>query len=156
VLLPEAQRLLNQAAALPGLAQRAASGETGRLSLAFVSTADYSVLPTFLRQFRDAYPQVQIDLREATSDVQFEELANGGIDAGLLSPPLPSKAINAGELDYLPARSEPLVAALPSGMRGMKGVSSAAAISLERLGDQPLVIFPRKIAPALHDAILTC
>lgn len=152
-LLPEAWRLLNQAEALPGLAQRAASGETGRLSLAFVSTADYSVLPAFLREFRDAYPQVQIDLREATSDVQFEELMKGGIDAGLLIPPLP---VEAGELDYLSVLTEPLVAALPSGMRGLKGAQGGASISLERLGNQPLVIFPRKIAPALHDAILAC
>jgi DNA-binding transcriptional LysR family regulator len=67
-LLPEARRILLQAAALPDLVQRAAAGETGRLSLAFVSTADYSVLPAFLREFREAYPHVQIDLREATRD----------------------------------------------------------------------------------------
>src|SRR5690348_2245157 len=60
-LLPEARRLLDQADILPDLARRAASGETGRLSLAFVSTADYSILPPFLREFRESYPQVQID-----------------------------------------------------------------------------------------------
>ena len=42
-LLPEAQRILQQTAALPDLMRRAASGASGRLSLAFVSTADYSV-----------------------------------------------------------------------------------------------------------------
>ncbi|MDO9218940.1 MAG: LysR family transcriptional regulator, partial [Lacisediminimonas sp.] len=69
-LLPEARRLLQQAEGLPELARRAASGESGRLTVAFVSIADYSVLPQFLRRFRLRYPQVQIDLREATSDVQ--------------------------------------------------------------------------------------
>src|SRR4051812_25390184 len=44
-LLPEARRMLAQGAALPELVQRAAAGETGRLALAFVSSADYSVLP---------------------------------------------------------------------------------------------------------------
>src|SRR5690606_22050154 len=83
-LLTEAQRLLQQAAALPALVQRAAQGESGRLALAFVSTADYSVLPYFLREFRKAYPQVHIELREATTDVQFDELAQGHSDAGLL------------------------------------------------------------------------
>ena len=48
-LLPEARRMLTQAAEIPGLVLRAASGESGRLSLAFVSSADYSVLPPFLR-----------------------------------------------------------------------------------------------------------
>src|SRR4051812_37869177 len=59
-LLPEARRLLQQAAGLPELARRAASGQSGLLSLAFVSTADYSVLPPLLQEFRARYPQVQI------------------------------------------------------------------------------------------------
>ncbi len=79
-------------AALPELARRAAAGASGTLSLAFVSTADYSVLPPLLREFREAWPQVQIDLREATSDMQLEDLAQQRIDAGLLIPPLPERA----------------------------------------------------------------
>jgi DNA-binding transcriptional LysR family regulator len=43
-LLPEVQRILQQAAALPDLARRAASGASG-LSLSFISSADYSILP---------------------------------------------------------------------------------------------------------------
>ena len=62
-LLPEARRLLAQAQDLGGLVQRAATGASGRLSLAFVSSADYSVLPPSLRAYRAAYPQVQITLQ---------------------------------------------------------------------------------------------
>lgn len=150
-LLPEAQRLLLQAAALPDLARRAASGESGRLSLAFVSTADYSVLPPFLREFRERYPQVRIDLREATSDVQIEDLAQGRIDVGLLIPPLPDKL--KAELDYVPVLSEPLILAAPKGIKALRGKSS---VGLNALNDLPLIIFPRRIAPAFHDAILAC
>lgn len=150
-LLPEAQRMLLQAAALPDLARRAASGASGRLSLAFVSTADYSVLPPFLREFREQYPQVQIDLREATSDVQLEDLAQGRIDVGLLIPPLSDKA--RAELDYAAVLSEPLILAAPKGMKALRGKKAA---SLKALADMPLIIFPRRIAPAFHDAILAC
>ncbi len=150
-LLPEAQRLLLQAAALPDLARRAASGESGRLSLAFVSTADYSVLPPFLREFRERYPQVRIDLREATSDVQIEDLAQGRIDVGLLIPPLPDKL--KAELDYVPVLSEPLILAAPKGIKALRGKSS---VGLNALNELPLIIFPRRIAPAFHDAILAC
>jgi DNA-binding transcriptional LysR family regulator len=150
-LLPEAQRLLLQAAALPDLARRAAAGESGRLSLAFVSTADYSVLPPFLREFRSHYPQVQIDLREATSDVQLEDLAQGRIDVGLLIPPLPDKL--KAELDYLPVLSEPLILAAPKGIKALRGKNT---VGLSALNDLPLIIFPRRIAPAFHDAILAC
>lgn len=150
-MLPEARRLLQQASALPALAQRAAAGETGRLSLAFVSTADYSVLPPFLRQFREAYPQVQIELREATSDVQQSDLLEDRIDAGLLIPPLSDKVSDV--LDYIPVLTEPLVAALPHGLRAARG---KAPLKLERVRELPLIIFPRQIAPGLHDAILAC
>ena len=148
-LLPEARRLLQQAEGLPALAQRAAAGETGRLALAFVSTADYSVLPSLLRRFREAYPQVAIELREATSDLQQEDLLEGRIDAGLLIPPLSDKTAEA--LHYQAVLNEPLVAALPQGLRTNRG-----ALRLDRLRDQPLIIFPRHIAPGLHDAILAC
>ncbi len=148
-LLPEAQRLLQQVAALPSLVQRAAHGESGKLTLAFVSTADYSVLPSFLREFRRTYPQVHIELREATTNIQLEELAQGRIDVGLLIPPLPERLKD--ELDYVPVLTEPLVAALPQNMAKRKG-----PLHLRSLNDLPLIIFPREIAPGLHDAILGC
>jgi len=150
-LLPQAQRLLSEAEALPELARRAAAGESGRLSLAFVSTADYSVLPPTLREFRERYPQVQIELREATTDVQLEELSQGRIDAGLLIPPVPDKLKN--ELDYLKVLSEPLVLAAPKGLPGLRGKT---AVNLSTVGELPLIIFPRRIAPSFHDAILGC
>jgi DNA-binding transcriptional LysR family regulator len=150
-LLPEAQRLLQQASALPDLARRAASGESGLLTLSFVSTADYSVLPPLLREFREAHPQVHIDLREATTDVQLEDLQQGRIDAGLLIPPLTDKA--RAELEYMTVLSEPLVLAAPQGTRALRRKTSA---TLKEVADMPLIIFPRRIAPALHDAILGC
>lgn len=150
-LLPEALRILQQTAALPDLMRRAASGASGRLSLAFVSTADYSVLPSFLREFRETYPAVEIDLREATTDVQLDELMEGRIDVGLLIPPLPEKA--KLDIDYLPVLSEPLILAAPKGLQALRGKTKA---SLEALTELPLIIFPRRIAPALHDAILAC
>jgi DNA-binding transcriptional LysR family regulator len=150
-LLPEARRILQQAGALPDLARRAASGESGLLSLSFVSTADYSVLPPLLREFRERYPQVQIDLREATTDVQLEDLMQGRIDAGLLIPPLTDKA--KAELDYLTVLSEPLIMAAPKGLKALRGKST---VPLKAVADVPLIIFPRRIAPAFHDAILAC
>jgi DNA-binding transcriptional LysR family regulator len=150
-MLLQARRLLRQAEALPELARRAAAGESGRLSLAFVSTADYSVLPPFLREFREKYPQVQIDLREATTDVQLEELAHGRIDAGLLIPPLPDRL--RADLDYTKVLAEPLVLAAPKGMAALRG---KASVPLRAVADVPLIIFPRRIAPAFHDAILAC
>ncbi len=146
-LLPEAQHLLLQADALPAIAQRAAAGESGNLSLAFVSMADYSILPQALREFRAAYPSVQIRLQEATTDLQLDMLAAGNIDLGLLVMPLPEKLKT--DIDGLQVLSEPLVLALPEGLVRKRG-----PVSLSQLGKQPLIIFPRQVAPAFHDKIL--
>lgn len=148
-LVPEARRLLEQAQSLPQLAQRAASGETGHLSLAFVSIADYSVLPPYLREFRQRYPEVRIELREATSDVQQQLLENVEIDAGLLIPPIPERL--ASTLTYQKVLAEPLILAVPEIYAKRKN-----AASLHSYKDLPLIIFPRKIAPALYDTIFAC
>jgi DNA-binding transcriptional LysR family regulator len=163
-LLPEARRMLAQAAELPELVRRAAAGEAGRLALAFVTSADYSVLPPFLRRYREAYPQVQIVLQEETSDVQVEDLLRGRIDAGLLIPPLPDKARR--ELDYMKVLDEPLILAAPAGFDAPPGSAAGAPatsapgigapVRLRDLPPLPLIIFPREISPALHDAILGC
>ncbi|MES2299984.1 MAG: LysR family transcriptional regulator [Pseudomonadota bacterium] len=150
-LLAPARRMLAQALDLPELVRRAAAGEAGRLALAFVSSADYSVLPPFLRQYRARYPDVQIVLQEATSDVQQDDLLEGRIDAGFVIAPLPDKAL--AQLDFLQVLSEPLILAAPAGLDALRG---GAPVALKDLPPLPLIIFPRPIAPALHDAILAC
>ena len=147
-LLPEARRMLGQAGELPELVRRAASGEAGRLALAFVSSADYSVLPPFLRRYRAQYPQVHITLQEATSDRQVDDLLHARVDAGLLIPPLPEKARLV--LDYLKVLEEPLILAAPAGL------APEGPVWLKDVPAAPLILFPRPIAPALHDAILGC
>ena len=149
-LLPEARRMLLQAEALPALARRAASGETGTLSLAFVSIADYNLLPDALREFSAAYPAVQVSLQEATTDIQLEMLAEGSIDAGIVIAPLPDA--NLRDIDYLPLLSEPLVLALPEHSPHARH----RKVSLKRLADEPLVIFPRRIGPRFQDLIFSC
>jgi DNA-binding transcriptional LysR family regulator len=136
---------------LPELARRAAAGEAGRLALAFVTSCDYSVLPPFLRRYSERYPDVHLSLLEATSDLQAEELLRGRIDAGLLIPPLPDKA--QGELDYLKVLEEPLILCAPA---DLALPPDNAAVRLQDLPRMPLIIFPREISPALHDAILSC
>lgn len=150
-LLPEARRLLEDAGALPDLVRRVAEGRAGRLTLAFVSTADFSVLPAILQRYRAAFPDVQLVLREATSDVQAEDLLDGRIDAGFVIPPLPGQA--GTMLDYMKVLEEPLILCAPAGLDALRG---EGPVRLRDLPPLPLVIFPRAAAPALHDAILSC
>lgn len=150
-LLPEARRLLDQASQLALIAQRAAAGESGTLRLAFVSTADYSLLPDALHAFRQRYERVRLELREATTDVQLEELIEGRIDAGLLVAPVPDSLREL--IDYHPLLREPLVLAVP---RKQMRFDDRKPVALHALEGLPFIVFPRKIAPTLYDAIMAC
>lgn len=158
-LLPEVRRLLAAADGLRPLAQSLARGEAGVLSLAFVSTADYGLLPLLLRDFGTRYPRVRLQLAEATSDVQVEELVAGRIDAGLVIAPLPPRHV--AQLSYLPIAREPLVIAMPTEVSVRAGGPAAddwcdTPVSLADLADAPLVVFPRRLAPGFYDIIMDC
>ena len=105
-LLPEVRELLARAQVLPELARAAAAGELGRLRLAFVSTVGFELLPHWVRAFREQWPQVALELIEATGDVQLELLARGEVDAGFV---LHSPGFTAPGLAQALIASEPLV-----------------------------------------------
>ncbi|MFP3557080.1 LysR family transcriptional regulator [Paraburkholderia sp. SIMBA_049] len=167
-LLPEVRRLLAGAEGLRPLAQSLARGEAGVLSLAFVSTADYGLLPPLLREFGTRHPRVRLELLEATSDVQIDELVAGRVDAGLVIGPLPPRY--AAQLSWLPLAREPLVIAMSTEMaariegdaEGDGGSGAGVAewrdepLSLAQAGDAPLVVFPRRLAPGFYDIIMDC
>lgn len=145
-LLPEVRELLARAQALPELARAAAAGELGRLRLAFVSTVGFDLLPRWVRAFREQWPQVSLELIEATGDVQLEMLARGEVDAGFV---LHSPGFIAPGLAQALIASEPLLVALPES----HPLAAEERPALRELLAEPLVIFPRRILPSLFDAI---
>lgn len=146
-LLPQVHELLARARALPVQARAAAGGELGRLRIAFVSTVGFALLPQWLREFRARHPQVHMELVEATGDVQLEALARGEVDAGFM---LHSPGFAPPGLAHRPVAREPLVLALPEA----HPLAGAARLPLAQVLAEPLVTFPRRIVPSLHDAIL--
>jgi DNA-binding transcriptional LysR family regulator len=145
-LVPEARDLLARAAALPAHARAAAHGEIGRLRLAFVSTVGFGLLPRWILAFRARYPQVQFDLVEATGDVQLPALERGDVDAGFL---LHSPGFAPPGMQRLRVTHEALVLAIPE----QHALARARVLPLDAVLAEPLVIFPRRIVPSLHDAI---
>lgn len=146
-LLPQVRDLLARAQTLPAQARAAAGGELGRLRIAFVSTVGFALLPQWLRAFRARHPQVQMELIEATGDVQAEAFARGDIDAGFM---LHSPGFAPAGLSHLEVAREPLVLAVPEA----HPLAAAARLPLAQVLAEPLVVFPRRIVPSLHDAIL--
>jgi DNA-binding transcriptional LysR family regulator len=146
-LLPDVRDMLERAQALPARARAAAAGEVGRVRLAFVSTIGFEQLPVWVREFRTVCPEVALELVEATGDVQLQGFARGEIDAGLM---LHSPGFAPPGLERLAVADEPLVLALPA----RHPLARAERLTLAEVLAEPLVMFPRRIVPSLHDAIL--
>lgn len=150
--LAHVRAVLDAAAALPDIAGRLGRGQLGRLRVSFVSTADYSVLPSILSRYRAVYPEVEVSLIEATSDRQIEALLAGTIDAGFVIAPPPASLDRM--LAYRPILRERLVAAVPASWieAGRPGFGR----EILKPGDffaAPLVLFPRLVAPVFHDLV---
>jgi DNA-binding transcriptional LysR family regulator len=74
VFLEEAQAVLSRLEHARKQTLRAYRGETGMLSIGFVSIADYGILPPALKSFRSSLPAVEVQLHELTTDAQIREL----------------------------------------------------------------------------------
>ena len=155
-LLAPARRLLAAADELPRVAQAAAAGLAGQLRLAFVSNIAYGPLPEWLRSFRALHPDVALQLREATLDVQLEAFDADEIDAGFV---LHAPGAAPPGFAAWSAQVEPMVMALPASHPAAVLPASHPAVPqpelrLAEVAAEPLVIFPRQIAPSLFDAVL--
>ena len=148
VLLEEARRLLGQAEAAVIHVRRAAEGTVGRLTVGFVSTVDYSILPPLVRRFRQKYPGITLKLLELTGDRQQALLQSGELDLGLSILPSP-----ASDLTMRPVFREPLIAAVPAS----HPLAARRRAALRSLAAEPFIQFPRELAPGLYDlAIAAC
>ncbi|MFM7331014.1 MAG: LysR family transcriptional regulator [Brachymonas sp.] len=148
-LLPSARELLGQARQMSQQAQAAASGEVGRLRIGFVSPLGLGPLPGWVRAFRQRQPRIDLELVEATGDVQLQMFEQRQLDAGFI---LHAEG-SVGNLDsiglaHLSLEAEPMIVAMPE-----QHALAAAKFDLKRLLREPLVLFPERILPSIHQAL---
>lgn len=150
--LAHVRQALSGVDALTETARRLRDGESGQLKLSFVSTADYNLLPAFVRRFAARFPQVEIRLTEATSDVQIPAIEKGEVHAGIIIPP-PAMALPPG-LRYRHLITEPLIAAVPEQwIKRGRIKTTRGRLGARAIVGQPLILFPRDVAPAFHDLV---
>lgn len=136
---PRAQELLTQAQRLEDETKGIAAGSHGWLGVAFARTSTFSILPRAIRRFRDAYPQVQLDLLEAVSEYQPEQMRQGRIDIGI-SRFLGDIKVPA-DLHYTTIMDDPLVAALPVS----HPLAQRSSICLADFATVPFILYPKDI-----------
>ncbi|WP_295812845.1 LysR family transcriptional regulator [uncultured Nitratireductor sp.] len=150
--LPHARRVLEEAVRLPQTAQQLSRGEVGRVRLSFISFVSYSFLPTLVRRFKERFPEVELVLNEATSDVQIAELLDGALDAGIIISP-PRGALHP-PLSYRPVETDKLVVAVPEEwVISGRVVPQGGKLDFATLCNLPVILFPRRSAPVLHDLV---
>lgn len=120
-------------------------GELGQVSIGFVGSATYNILPVMLQQFHDRYPQVQIKLHELTTDRQLIWLREGRIDIGLIRPPIVERDFGTQVIFQ-----ESVVVALPTNHH----LAQQDSLDLSALATEPFILFPRELAPGLYDPII--
>ncbi|SSW69130.1 HTH-type transcriptional regulator BenM [Achromobacter veterisilvae] len=125
-------------------ARRAARGETGALVIGITPSAASSPLVSALSHYRDAHPEVRIDLREMNSVDMESALRARVVDVALMRPhPLD------GDIQTQVVHEEPLRVAL----RYDHALANRRDVSLEELLAYPLVGYRQDISPYFRHMI---
>jgi len=147
----EAQRMLQHMAALEARMQRVARGEEGVLAVGFTSSAAaHAFVPQALRAFRQARPQVQLQLGEHNAAALTEAIAADDLRCGLLRVPV---ARPAG-LRFETLLREPVMAALPIDHPLARAARRPRALTLAQLCSEGLILVRRPGAPGLYAQLL--
>jgi DNA-binding transcriptional LysR family regulator len=144
--LEGARLTLAQADRAASRARRAGQGKLGYLPLGYIPTADLSLLPRILRPFRERYPDVELELRSAGVADQIRELRSGRILAGFIRLPVREPGLRVE-----PLFREPLVVALPR----RHPLLAHRRVPVRALSQEPFIVFPRPLAPAYYDFLLS-
>lgn len=143
--LAEARTVLERAANAVELVRAADRGEVGWLTVGFMASSAYTLLPWVLKDFRKRFPEVRLDLRELTLPQQAEAFRRGEIDVGVLRPPVTDPALQSEIV-----LDESLIVALPAEHR----LAGQQRISIKTLAEEAFVMFPRWQGLVLHDLIV--
>lgn len=144
-LLADAKNVLLMADQAKRNAVAVGQGEAGRLTVGFTMCAAYSVVPQLVRNFKKAFPRVELQLREMMPSTLKRDLGEGAIDAAISFPDDEAKAFATRSLTR-----EPLDLVLPD----RHPLARTKSVAVERLAEELFLIVPRHQVVVLHDSIV--
>jgi DNA-binding transcriptional LysR family regulator len=109
VFLDRCRALLREWPETVAATRRAARGETGRLSIAFIGSIGHHLLPRLLQTYRRTFPSVDLALHELRPDEQIADILGGRLDLGFVG-----MAFDHPDLHVETLAEDRLVAALPA------------------------------------------
>jgi DNA-binding transcriptional LysR family regulator len=141
VLIPIAQKLLQDSKAAFASAKEASEGRAGTLRIGFGIASVSEILPRTIIYFRRAYPHVELQMQDMSTPAQIHGLLDGKIDIGIVRMP-----VSDGQLASFPLFRERLVAATPRSVPLRGGLAS--------LRDRPFIFYPRAVSETFHGHVL--
>lgn len=118
--------------------RRTARGEQGRVTVGYSSTvAFHPLVPRIIREFREAFPLVEVTLIEGYPEDLVERMQRDELDACFIRQLQPG----VGAIDVALLHRETMVVALPAGHRLAGGGKGSVALSLKALADETFVLF---------------
>ncbi len=145
VFLKEAYSILDSVEGAVTRAQRASRGEWGWFGVGFVGSANYDVLPTILRQFRERYPEVELALQELVGDEQEQALRENRIHVGFTRSSTLEEGLVLEALFH-----ESLLLAVPSAHR----LANCDTVSLRDLATEPFILFQHSLPSSYGSYLL--
>lgn len=146
IFLEEARKTVSQAELAVQAVHRASHGEIGRLNIGFVGSASCEILPKLVHNFRNLYPEVELQLRELTTAQQVRALRDGRIHVGLLRPPIHDQTLS---LEHI--YSEPLLVALPP----HHPLAERSVVPVADMAHEPFILFPRQQGAGFYDQVIS-
>ena len=142
VFLDEARRTLRQAERAVAVTRDTAAGQTGVVRIGYVGSALYGRLPDTIRAFRRSQPDVRLELIEATSARQVSLVREGGIDVGLVIPPIS----DAADLTFSRFDGDDLAIAVPR----THPLAAEPSLAVADLADRDFILWPQTEGRGFH------
>jgi DNA-binding transcriptional LysR family regulator len=143
--LAHAKPLLDQVRDLRTMTQRVGKLER-TLSVGFVASTLYGLLPDIIRRYRENHPEVEVTLHEMTTVEQLKALKEGSIDVGFGRLKSEDTSIRRILL-----REEPMVVAL---FPGHRLAEKEGKLRLTDLIHEALLVYPKAPRPSFADQVL--
>ena len=117
------------------------------ISIGFVSSILYGILPKIIARFRACYPNIEIKLQELNSWEQTQALTEGKIDVGF-----GRMLFEDASIRRILLREESLVVAVPKDHDLAK--EQSRVVSLMDLTNEKLILYPTGPRPSFIDYVL--
>ncbi|HFJ9613168.1 TPA: LysR family transcriptional regulator [Stenotrophomonas maltophilia] len=149
LLLKEAQPLMAHIESVQRAVRHAVAERSGRFTVGSTSMAMQTVTPAFLRRFKQIHPDVQLEVRELTSDAQVESLLSTEIDLGFLLMPASNPT-----LTVQPIYHERMRLAVPDDHPHATAVERNGAVPLSAFAADCFIIPAKRDNPTVHDEVI--